>query len=79
VDYSRPFAASDHTVWAEQYTACVRPELPMFLEELAPSADRRQKRDPLAPFGADADMLDWWPDLFDEMPLDTEIPHGNHA
>ena len=25
------------------------------------------------------DEFDWWPDLFDDMPIDMEIPHGNHA
>ncbi len=40
VDYSRPFAASAHTAWKEQYAANVRRESPLFLHERIALADR---------------------------------------
>ena len=41
--------------------------------------DRTHDKRLLEPSGADIDEFDWWPDLFDDMPIDMEIPHGNHA
>lgn len=79
VDYSRPFAASDHAAWKEQYAANVRCEASRFWENRTTLPDRGNERDFFEPFGADGDGRDWWPDLFDEMPSDMEVPHGNHA
>lgn len=79
VDYSRPFVASDHTAWKEQYAANVRRELPLLLEGRTTLADRGHESDLFEPFGADSDERHWWLDPFDEMPFDMEVPHGNHA
>ena len=49
VDYSRPFAASDHVAWKEQYTANVQKADPVWIV----------KRDPLVSLG-DATMPDPW-------------------
>jgi hypothetical protein len=79
VDYARPFAASDHTAWKEEYATNVRREEPRFLRAPAALADQDHEMDLFEPFGADCDERVWWPDLFEEMPFDMEIPHGNHA
>jgi hypothetical protein len=36
VDYTRPFAASDHAAWKQQYATCVEAIDPLFLAECDP-------------------------------------------
>jgi hypothetical protein len=79
VDYRRPYAASDHAAWKNEYAANVRPETPRFVERpLMPSA-RGHENVFIEPFGADDDGLDWWPDFFDDLTFPEEPAHGNHA
>ena len=49
VDYSRPFAASNHAAWREEYAACVQKADPLWLG----------KRDPFLPTGAVAAREPW--------------------
>ena len=79
VDYSHPFAASDHAAWKEQYAANVHCASPQLLTVRTTLSDGSQERDLFEPFGADRDELDWLANMFDESPFDMEALHGNHA
>ena len=80
VDYNRPFAASDHAAWTEEYAANVRPEMPRF-EEVSPALSDRDREAALlfTPFGSDGDKWGWWDDEFDELPSVKEPVDGNHT
>jgi hypothetical protein len=58
VDYSRPFAASDHAAWREEYAACVQSADPLWLAEhdpfLLPEAVAVRE-----PWDEDDWLLDW--------------------
>jgi len=78
VDYSRPFPPSDHEGWKAEYLANVQEELLVRPALEAPNA----LADPglseqFEPFGADAEWLDWWPDLFEEVSEFQELHHGD--
>ena len=49
VDYRRPFAASDHAAWREEYAACVKIVEPLWLDQ----------RDPFPPLGATVALEPW--------------------
>ncbi len=79
VDYSRPFPPSDHEAWKVEYLANVEEELfvrPALADPKALADPRSSEQ--FEPFGADAEWLDWWPDLFEELSQHQEHPHGNH-
>jgi hypothetical protein len=79
VDYSRPFIASDHATWLEQYAANVREDMPTLLEDRGALPDRGRENVFIEPFGADGDKRGWWHDDFDDLPLSKEPVHGNHT
>ena len=84
VDYRRPFPASDQEAWKEEYLANVHQELLPMLDRCARLLEPAHETF-FEPFGADADWLDYWPDLFGQplhqsldQPLDDKEPwHGN--
>jgi hypothetical protein len=57
----------------------VQPEEIVFAERQDARLDRTGDKRPVEPFGAGEDPFDWWPDLFDDMPIEEEALHGNHA
>ena len=78
VDYTRPFAASDHAAWKQQYAACVETTDPFFLAE----------RDPRLPVGAvgllepwdDEDwFLSWGKHAAADQGVANEITEAHHA
>lgn len=73
VDYGRPFPATDHEAWREEYEANVHAQPGLALDSLAALAAGER----LKPFGADADGPDGWPDFFEDPPEDKEPSHGN--
>ena len=75
VDYSRPFPASEHEAWWEEYLANVRPEVldPGQVENMPHLSPAGL----FEPFGADDDWLQGWPDLFEEPADFQESAHGN--
>jgi proteasome lid subunit RPN8/RPN11 len=80
VDYSRPFAASDPEGWKAEYLANVEEE-PLVLsapqDAKAPANSAHNGPfEPFEPFGADAEWLNWQPDLFDELPQYQEEKGG---
>jgi hypothetical protein len=79
VDYSRPFVASDHAAWLEQYAANVQEEMPQFLEDRIALPDRGRENVFIEPFGADGDGRGWWHDDFDELSYPKEAVDGSPA
>ena len=79
IDYSRPFGGSDHAGWQEEYAANVSREEPLFLDERKTPIERDHEKDLFGPPRVDGDILDWWPDFFDELPLALEVQHSDHT
>jgi hypothetical protein len=78
VDYRRPFASSDHEGWKAEYLANVREELSVLREPEAPKTPPVSNHNgPFEPFGADAEWLDEWPNLFEDVSQFQELQHGN--
>ncbi len=80
VDYGRPFPPSDHEEWKAEYLANVCEDLCVLRgPEAQKTSSGPNRGGPLEPFGADADWLDCWPDLFDGLSQYQEPLHGNHS
>jgi hypothetical protein len=80
VDYSRPFPSSDHEGWKTEYLANVREELFVLREpDASKTSPGPDHNGPFEPFGADAEWLDGWPDLFEDVSEFQELQHGNHV
>jgi proteasome lid subunit RPN8/RPN11 len=79
VDFSRPFAGSNHDTWREEYLANVSQEECFFLDERQTHPPENWDKNMFAPSAADEDWLDEWPDLFDELPNSQELSHEYHA
>jgi hypothetical protein len=78
VDYSRAFPPSDHEGWTAEYLANVREELFVLREPDAPKTPPSPNHSgPFEPFGADAEWLDAWPDLFEDVSQFQELQRGN--
>ena len=58
VDYSRPFAASDHAAWKEQYAACVQNADPLWMADRDPFVSLKDVTMP-DPWDDDDWFLNW--------------------
>jgi len=87
VDFSRPFPASNHGAWQEEYAANVTREELWIQDQQASGATAGEEADRRVPLGADAFQLEddhWWNSLFErderDMAFDTldaEVLYGD--
>jgi len=75
VDYRRPFAASNHQAWKEEYLAGVHQEVLVMPREVN-AAGSLAKQGHAVPFGADADWFDWQMELFGDPDDFQEFQHA---
>jgi hypothetical protein len=78
VDYTRPFAASDHAAWQEEYLACVKTTDLFFLDD-RPSGSSPGAISVLAPLEDEDWFLDWDRPIRDEKPGFIEGKEAGHA
>jgi proteasome lid subunit RPN8/RPN11 len=76
IDFSRPFPASDHAAWHEEYKANVEREEPVVRKSQAILTDRLGHV--FEPFERDTDWPDPWADPWDDAPLPMEVHDGSH-
>jgi hypothetical protein len=79
VDYSRPFAGSNHDAWREEFLANVSEEEYFFLDERQTHSSQNEENNRFAPSATDDGWFDEWLDLFDELPISQDLSHEFHA
>ncbi len=79
VDYSRPFAGSNHDAWREEYLTNVYQEECFILDERQTHPSQNGEKNRFVPSAADDGWFDEWPDLFDELPISQELSHEYYS